>query len=393
MFLFEIKKILNKRAFFLCVVVFIIINIFNIALNVDKYEGTLDEFNEGWQKVYNSVKGDITKEKMELLQNYYEKMLQEVDLSHSPEKSEVYLSGYAYGDMNIALEHLENIQESISYSSMMSNLISNNVKLENYYHNINNDYMEKYSESVIKNYQGRTIQEYYDYTGFQNLFNYNFSSLLVLLLSVLFSSTIFSEEKQCGMYNLIFSTSNGRLNNSKYKILIVILISFAINVVFLLVDLITFSYFYNMDGVFTKLYCIPDFFYSPINVSILEYILISLFYKFIGTLVISTCSAFFSKIFNNLYSLVLSYATVLFLIFLSCFDKLKGISLNPIYCIQCAELFKSLNIDKIFNTPILHAWTVIGFNFVLIIFFVIFCLKYEKGIVSIDKIRNKKVTI
>lgn len=387
MLIYELKKIFNKKSLCWGIVIFMFINIINISINIDNYSGTMDDFNRGWQIIYKNIKGPITDEKITYLENYYNNMLEK---SNTTKKSDEFLSGYSYGDMNIALEHLENIKNAVKYKSDAESISKSTKAYSNYFHNVGNTYMEHYYNKVSNYYNKRAIDNYYDYSGINRFLNYNFSSILVLMLCVLYSSVIFSEEKSSGMFDLIYTSFNGKKNNTKNKILTIFIFVFVLQALFEICDFITFSCFYNMDGIFTELYCIEDYKYTPLNIKIISFVFLRFLYKFTGFITISTICATISKLFDNFYSSIISYITLLLLIFSSGFDSIKILSLNPIYCIQCYYLFNKINLMNFFNVPIPYTNILLIGNLLFIIFLILFCLKFEKGLNMNEKFRVKK---
>lgn len=393
MLIYELKKIFSKKSLCWGILIFMIINIINISINTDNYAGTMDDFNEGWKVIYKNVKGPITNEKITYLENYYNDMLEKSKISEKSdvlEKSDEFLSGFAYGDMNIALEHLEAIQNAIDYNTDIETIVESANKYSGYFQSIGNKYMERYFNQVSTYYKDRNISNYYDYSGINKFLNYDFSAILVMLLCVLYSSVIFSEEKNSGMYNLIYTSFNGRKNNAKNKILTIFIFVFVLQVLFELCDFIVFSCYYNMDGIFTKLYCIEDYKHTPLNVTVGVFILLRFLFKFIGFITISTICASISKLFANFYSSIISYISLLLLVFCSGFDSIKLLSLNPLYCIQCYNLFSKLYLVKCFNIPVSYPIILLTCNLSFIIFFVLFCLNFEKGLKLNEKCRIKK---
>lgn len=387
MLIYELKKIFNKKSLCWGILILLIINIVNISINIDNYYGTMDDFNRGWQVVYENVKGPITNEKITYLETYYNKMLKKSNIS---EKSKEFLSGYAYGDMNIALEHLEAIQDAVEYKVDIENLIKNTNEYSKYFQSIGNKYMERYFRQVSDCYKDRSINDYYDYSGINNFLNYDFSSVLVMMLCTLYSSVIFSEERNSGMFDLIYTSFNGKKNNAKNKILTIFIFVFVLQALFEFCDFTVFSCYYNMDGIFTELYCIESYKYTPLNITIISFIFLRFLYKFIGFITISIICASISKLFNNFYSTIISYIMLLLIIFCSGFDSIKFLSLNPIYCIQCDDLFNKLYLVKCFNIPVPYPIILLTCNILFTIFFVLFCLKFEKGLNFNEKCRIKK---
>lgn len=170
MLIYELKKIFNKKSLCWGIVIFMFINIINISINIDNYSGTMDDFNRGWQIIYKNIKGPITDEKITYLENYYNNMLVK---SNTTKKSDEFLSGYSYGDMNIALEHLENIKNAVKYKSDAESISKSTKAYSNYFHNVGNTYMEHYYNKVFNYYNKRAIDNYYDYSGINRFLNYN----------------------------------------------------------------------------------------------------------------------------------------------------------------------------------------------------------------------------
>jgi len=231
-----------------------------------------------------------------------------------------------------------------------------------YYASIDNQYMKKVNETILNIYNGRYIKEYYKTDGFYSLFNYDFSSLLVFLLIILYASQIFVSEKDSGMYELIMTTEYSKEGYVLTKLKSFFLYCIFLTVVFYIVDLVSFYECYYLRGFDMPLYVISGFEKTPLNIKIWQYLLLSFFVKLLGYFLVGLiCSFVSTHSKNGQNSIMISLIIFLLLICLNSIeiDKVQNLlDLNPLKLLQNQNLFTSFQTINLFKPYMYSSITV-----------------------------------
>ncbi len=368
---FELKKIMNKKHIVITLLFFIIINAIKINLDYKKSNVGKLEFNRAYWTVYEKVKGNLNKENINFVVDNYKSLSEIVDGGNfeTEVKDDSTYTGYIYGDMNLFKKLYDDMNYRYNYSKNMQEHIKLAEDNVYFYKSVNNSYEILKNKNIKTIYSNRQIESFYDTEGFYNYINYDFSSLLILMLLILGLSSVFSIEKECEMDLLLKTSRIGKVKVANAKIVASFIYSMIICLIFFLVDVLVFSITFKLEGPSSKLYSIMEFVFTPLNINLLCYCLLSDLLKIIGFFTVSTMIMFFSNLFEKAYSaLLFSIITVIIFIFSSInVQNILLNSFNPIFLLINRNLFVRYKVINLFNYPIPIAILHVITNIILII--------------------------
>lgn len=350
----EFKKIATNKLLIGIVFMLLFANAFNIYQSNDKFH---DKFNidstEAQWCIYERLEGEITEEKINWL-NSYIATLEPIVNGESEELPGYYFN--AYGDLTFSVNFLDTIEKTQDYSNRIDNLIKTNNEQLNIYRQKNNEYLIKTAEYVSDTYSSREISSFYNVEAYDTYFDYNFSSFLILLIIFLFTASLYAGENEIGMTSLMRSTPRGRIELSNAKQTAMVLFIAVISALFLICDFLMFLWCLRLRGIQCPLYAIKSFEYTPLVISIGEFIVLNAMLKIVGFICFALISCVFSSILKKSY-LVFSTDLImcLCLMLLSVYSGgvLDYINLfNPINMLLNRDLFANFNVVNIFGTPI-----------------------------------------
>ena len=325
LFFYELKKSVFKRSVFIIIIVFSIINIYKINelnnnrtfINQNGVHSILKAYND---KIYPKIKGKMTQESIDFIKSEtarLEGLVGQRSYNTDEEDPSTY-TGHVCGDYNL---FKYTVSEQFVYAYTYPNTIRqtyekalNNIE---FYKQVGNNFEVRKNTQIKTLFFGREILEFRNTQNAIHIFDYRFSSLMIMLLLVFVLSSTFSEEKANGTIRLIKST--GQLKSvfhAKQRMSVVFV--FFITAWFTIIDTISFGIIYNIDGWLNPIYSVMSYQYSPVNSSILGAVFISFAMKFCFFLLFSQAILFLSSLFKNIgLSFALSFVILLCLILMS----------------------------------------------------------------------------
>lgn len=382
-FAYETIKIFRKKYIIAALLIFSLINVYKINLyfktdfNVNSRYSSSKEYNQGYWTAYDKASGVITDKKINFVINRYKNARAVVStgsFSTKPNQPNTY-TGYIFGDMNMFKELYDSLDYCYNYGNRLDNVIRKAQENIKFYGKRGNTYEAKNNEKIVKVYGGRTIDEFYNTGGYGEFFNYDFSSLLIILLLILGLASSFSLEKETGMNNILLTCRYGKSDTVFAKIKAAALFIIIISIYFFVLDFVCFSFIFRLLGKNLPLYAISDFQFTPLNVKIWQFVILSDFIKLFGFLTIGMIILFFSSIFSeSLFSFVLSAGTITACIGSN--DFLSGMTgkiislINPISMLTNRELFKKYSVLNIFGEPVFQFTA----NLIIMLLFLLFII-------------------
>ncbi len=358
---YEMRKSWLKTVTFAVLIVLTIFNILRIYdLCRTKYSYTFGRQHDSYYRLYETVCGELTEEKLTPFKNRAKELADSVSdrvysTKYQPDKY-IY-TGYEYGDY--ALYNLfmgSQISYAATYSNT-SNLIAAKAA-ENYHFYTENgkSYEAEKNALIYRLYRDRSIPQYRTtyWTGL--FFNYDFSSLLCVVMLILGLSASFTNERESGMFQLI--TAAGK----EQKTVAAKIISAAIYCAFLalyftICDLIATHIFLGIDGLDMPLYSSKTFDESPFGFSFWGTILLWIGMRFLALFTISLIILLISKISpNTIISMVGSFAVSLIIILLTGVTKSV---FNPVCALDPGAYIKRFDVVNILGKPVLTLFAAI----------------------------------
>lgn len=373
LFYFELKKNYLKKSIFICVVIFIILNIFKINEQYRIYgrfsgEGMISIEN-AYEDLYNNkLKGRITQDNIEFVMDNYTTLMGEVkDFNYSTEYDENRYTGYTYGDYGLFTFYIiPELEYVFNYMNFSNDIVLKAIDNIDFFQNVNNEYQVKNNMMIKQRYSNRNIDLYYKTEGFEKFYSYDFSSLLVILVLILGISPVFSSEKEIEMDILLNTTKLGRNKVNIAKILSAYSFIFFVSILFLVTDLIVHNNLYGLEGFTNPIYSIKGFMISPLNVTIIEYLILSYIVKFLGFITLGTMMLIISSFFkNSVVPIILNIGISFFFIYIN--EFLGYQVFNPLNLITNHTMFIEYDTINILQTPILDYYIKIGLCIILLV--------------------------
>lgn len=360
LFKYEIKKVFSKRLVWIILGVFLLLDIAKIGMVYHEIIGS-DTLYDGRKTLKNEIKGAITNDKLSfVIEKKRELDALVADQAYRTDYDSSTYSGYQYGDHFIFDEVYDELDYAYHYPDLLQKVKTK--AEENLTLYPSNSYEAKMSQKILDVYKDRKILNYYDTMGFEAYFSYDFSTLLVLLFLLLALTPIFAEESEIKMDLLILSTPNGRKPITRAKLAASAAIALGSALLFLLLDLAMFFAFFSLEGGGNPLYSLQSFAYTAFNGSIIQFALLSICLKLIGSIFFGLIYLLLSSLFKTVLPALIGGGSILALIivgndFIS-FDWLRQIS--PLSLFTNRTLFQTFAQIDCFHNPVGSIYLLLG---------------------------------
>ena len=316
---YEFIKQFCKRSILALFVVFSLANLFKIYGEYKSYSYLADDGSGArswhtlhWQ-LYEDYKGEITPEKIERLLAVYQPLLEataDMTASTATDNPDT-MTGNLYSDRNLLdkyfVKPMQYFYEYSSQAEQVTNRARQNAAL---YEERGAVYQQRESGAIYRLYAGRTIPVFAYQEMCNYYLNYDFSVVLTLMLCLYGIIGAFVSEKETQMDMLLLVSSNGGRKTALAKILAATLFLFLTSLWFSLLDLIGFAAsFQTLEGLALPVFAIPNFAESSVNISVLQYALLSAALKCVGAWVIGMLWLLVSMFWKNaLLPFVINFA-------------------------------------------------------------------------------------
>lgn len=307
---YEIKKIFSLKVLLL----FSLLLLLNGLKIYSDYSYTDSEMlRNGYIKIYDQIRGQITNEKISFLTNEYLINKEKVDTGDYDTDivdPDTY-SGYVFGDMNLFHDLLEEYQTCLDYQTYSEEITQTAMENTLLY-----DRSSQMNQRIMSHFQDRRITYYYNTEGFSSLYDYEFSTFLCLMASLFCCILLFCSDEENQM-NFIYTTATGKKKILTVKLFCACILTLFLSVTFYLEDFVLFSSTMIVDGYLNPIYSLPAFSASFLNCSIIAGYLLLCLSRFIGIwIILSICILFSIFKPKTLLSFLLSFIFLLLLILL-----------------------------------------------------------------------------
>lgn len=181
------------------------------------------------------------------------------------------------------------IRYAYSYYYFAENLVARAAGNVRFYDALGNLADRRLNEKIVRDFQGRKIDQFHLMFGARMFALYDFSAYLFALFCVFVISPVLSGEKEAEMTSLLMTTRRARRNLLPKKILYCLSATGLLSLLFTLSDVAGFLLFSPIDGFFDPIYAIELFEKTPLTCSIAGYIAITFLCR---TLALWTIAAF-----------------------------------------------------------------------------------------------------
>lgn len=315
---YEFIKQFCKRSIMVLLVVFSVANLFKIYGEYKSYSHLTNGSGEqSWHTVhwqlYKEYKGEITPEKIDQLLAVYQPLAEATaDMTASTATDDPNtMTGNIYSDRNLLdkyfVQPMRYFYEYCGQAEQVADRARRNVAL---YAELGAIYQQRESGAIYNLYAGRSIPSF-AYREMCNYYlNYDFSIVLTLLLCLYGIIGTFVSEKETQMDMLLLVSPNGGRKTTLAKILAATIFLLLVTLWFSLLDLIGFAAsFQTIEGLNLPTYAIPAFAEASVNISILQYVLLSAALKCVGVWVVGMICLLVSMFWKNaLLPFVINFA-------------------------------------------------------------------------------------
>lgn len=354
-FFYEFKKNFFNPAIIMIIVLFLFLNAFMCQTIIERQTTEYTkEYTNAYKRIYKNVSGRISKENIDYIiseKNRLNNIILSGEYDANFDLNNTY-TGYVFSDNNLFDALYNDIYYSYNYSDYSNQIKETALVNSNRYLKKGNLDLSKKYKFMAACFDNRSITSFYATKGWDKYFSYSFSNLLIVLIIIVGCSPIFSREKEYGMDILLKATVCGGRKIALYKIMAVFLFSFLITVIFSAQDFFIFKYNYFLTGFLNPIYSISEFKNTGLNMTIIEYLILNFFSKWLGVLNISVLAIIVSSLNkSNTISLLCNPFIFLIHIFIYLnFGNYSFLSLTNIYTFT--NSFNVLNIAGIITHTI-----------------------------------------
>lgn len=305
---FEFYKLFWKRSILVVLVLFSVINLFKINNEFHSYSYLADgndsrSWNSVYWQLYENYSGQITTEKINHLLSIYQPLAEATaDMTASTATDNPNtMTGNVYSDRNILdkyyIQPMEYFYNYQTYASEVAEKAKENVA----FYKEQKQIYEVRKNSVIYNlYSGRNISTFAYQEMYNYYLNYDFSSILILLLCLYGIIGTFVCEKETQMNTLLLTNPNGSKKTTLAKIIAATLFVIGVAIWFSVLDYIGFSLsFGTTEGYNLPLYAISNFSTAAVNCNLLQYAILSAGTRAIGVWTMSMVFLLISMFCRN----------------------------------------------------------------------------------------------
>lgn len=360
---YEIKKCFWKKPILLLLLAFTIVNLVSIY-GAWRDDSTFDEFPK-WKAcyptIYGQIKGEMTNDKIDTLLSLYrsiEAQVADQTASTATDHPDT-LTGNLYSDYYFLNWNFVRPMEYLYTYRMRAGEITaaarSNLSL---YSSVGNDYEYGKNQMIAGLYENRSIREF-AFTAFYNSFlHYDFSNLLVLLISLYALAGVFVSEKESGMEHLLLTARQGGWRTTMAKLFASVLFVAAVSLWFWLTDFFSFAALYGtLDGGSLPVYALENFAQSAVGMTLAQYALVSMAVKMLGAVIVGLIFLLISRFFRSaLFPYVLGLLTIfalagLYGAYASSSHLLLKIC-NPFTLLQCRAVFRMTEFVNVLGFPV-----------------------------------------
>ncbi len=266
----ELKKIFSNKYFFIVLIALCLIDFYKIY-TIKESQNFKDI---GEERIYSQVKGEITEDKAKFLidnVNRYSEIVQSDDFSKKYNKK--YYTGYLFGDYNAFDELYNKYKYCWEYSAKAKKIIKKCEKNKQY----STKFIQDDNNLVIKQYKNRDIQAFYNMDELSIFLEYNFSTILMIIILLIGVINLVLYERKNKMINVISSSKKGARSIINEKIKAIIILSIFVVLIFSFIDYISFSALFELEGFTQPLYAMEEYANTVVNLTTFETYGLSIF--------------------------------------------------------------------------------------------------------------------
>lgn len=378
-FIYELKKLLSYRAFIFITAACIVISVISSLHGIFSSEAKPKEYRE----FFSSVDSMNANETEQYINENLEATFSGNGI-YSPATifpvSEQFQRISGYTDFLSSIEeHCRSITKISIFADKNSFAYKNAVKTQTAYSDL------KITELPFDVSEGVEIA----------IFS-NISDILMIFMMFAVAVFVFTKDKEIGIMNLIHSYSKGRSHLCISKLEVLLIFSITVNILFMMAGLMIGGFTYGLGDLSRPIQSVNGFLECNYNLSVWQYLLVTLIYKSIGGFLWSVLFALICSFSGNstqIYGISAIIVVAEFLLYL----KISTISnyvflhdLNLVSFIKPDNIFLTYRNLNIFGEPFN---SVIVISLVCVVLLIIFASAVTLIFASAKIMEYKKLSI
>lgn len=363
---FELRRLFASKVFLLLV-------LFLSAFNGIKIYGTyleneqlhkLSEANDlvisAYKKLNAQFEGELTNKKISFFMNqYYRPVVDQiadltasvnsdsgVDLTTNPYIDNILISQFFYAPMQYDYLYAFKSADTAERAEYQTALTGNSFQKTKY-------------TRIMERFRGRTIREFHHVDNFEWYFTHCFSTFLLLFFLLYGLSRLMISHDHMEMEALVLTTPRGGLPRIRAKLVAMTIFMTVLTIYFSCLDVVTFSFvFPEIKHWQMPLFSLSSCSNTPLNISLWQAGLLSLFYKLLGILLLSYFFILFAECVRSVFlpligiSLLMAGMTVATELSIGTHQWFLRL-INPMSYLICnINFFASSEVFPLFNKPL-----------------------------------------
>lgn len=337
--LFELKKTICTKQFGLCLLALVLLNIFYFSYTLKTSLSWLYDYDsnimiEKYHELHKQYDGKLNIENAQAIISKYNELDYLIsNQTYSTEFREDTITGLQFSDyVLLRLFFYEPMQYIAQYKDNNEELVQQ--AKENLQTLTKGTYQYKLNEFFISHYEGRSLSQFHKYEGWEAVFNYQFSELLMIIILMLGLLPTMIDERKNGMSSILQATRIGYKKEATIKIYVVLIVAAASVFMFSMLNLIIAHLWIGLSGSSNPIYSLSSFSQTLFSNSIIQVYLFSLVCKVIGLFIFGLILLGISKYSKDyLVAFIVSIVTVIVLLYIS------GYSGADFYVLQVISTF------------------------------------------------------
>jgi hypothetical protein len=346
------------------------------------YSSEVNQFEDIYWELYEDFSGKIDSHKIDKLLAHLENAEKKIAYNTGSRRLDDpdMLTGSAYRDkLLLSKGYVTPMEYFYMYHDWSNKIVKTSVDNIAFYERYSNLYKVRESKRIAALFSNRKIENFSYMEMYDYYFYYDFSVLLVLILCVYGSSSIFITDKVIGFDRVLRTNINGGGKTTFAKLIAFILFMAQVAVLFFITEFCVFNIvFKNVNNFSMPLYSVSHYRYTPLEIGIFQYCTLDFFLKLLGFITIGTSCLTISTFFKEDVPAFLTNLLLVIFILLQ-MDTVMGTgkiflkTINPFALLVNRTLFMNTEFINVLGFPILtyrvsilFAFTLIGFNIFLL---------------------------
>lgn len=376
---FEIKKLVRIRFLWFMLLLLSLIDVYKIYLMKSATSSDID----GHETIYNEIKGEVTGQKIDFVVSNYKKNLEKVNSGNysTEEKEDGTFTGHVFGDKGEFEYFYNELKYVYDYPSMMKVLLKGADENIQFYQKIHNTYEVRKNQKIKDIYGQRKLTNYYEMKNLKTYLDYDFSSILVIVMILIGVPELMLQEKQRNMEGILCISKVGMTKVVGAKICGIASFVFAITIYFTFLDFISFMGIYGLDGLTQPLYGMSEYKFCSVNLLVYQFVILNCLIKIVAYLFLAYCMCCITVMLRRAIPVaVAGIISVGIFIWIAVYTTWN---VNPVLLLKLNTMIEKYQSVSVFHYPVQKYVVVAGIlmigNMVLIIISLLWTKFFVEG--------------